>query len=766
MEAREKLWLLGPGRRSERTVFEQQLLLDNTECGAVRAHGQQLLSGLLRQFRVWRANASPLLVDYGWNESDPQQWLFGLYARLAIELQRAAGHRVSELGVLPDLQQQGCWVWFEYEHDSVAAAASNLAWQTLADLLPALQPPEPLDTHVDGMQAGYEGFMALAQPLVLPADTEAFIAAARARDIPCVKLDRAPYEGVKGDFRIRDNSLLKLGHGARHLVLDGSICISRSARLMPLLRDSTTRRRHLAALQLPVAGTGPQAGREWQVLLLGREVLALLCEGRVADSARIHPGTQQMAMRIAASLGSDLLLLRLHAVDLDQDLRESGGVFVDFDIAPRLDELFRDNPELLAAAAGAFMDRLVPDAAEFRIPIVTVTGTNGKTTTCRMIEAIARESGLGTGMACTGANYINGELVPWNERLGSGRQFRLLDKAEVQLAVLEEYLGTIIGTGFAYQHSDVAVCCNVTEDHLGRLNFYNEEHLADAKLLAVKRAQKAAVLNADNHHSLAMMRSCPAQRIGLVSLRGTVGKVRAKLDRPGAVCVLEQQHGENWLVLYEGEKRLPLVPEKDLPASFNGMARHNTDNAMHAALATYLLGIEPTVIAAALRKFHTDFASSPGRLNLLDGLPFRFIMDYAHNIDGFRVLCDFVDQMPVKGRKMLCLAFAGDRLDSDIQRACTYLARHFDYFICRRYRGLRGRGPEEIPRLAGSFLQAAGVPAESVQLEVDPGSAIQSALDAAKPGDLLVVLSGSSEFQHIWNQAVAQRDRLTGEPST
>jgi UDP-N-acetylmuramyl tripeptide synthase len=827
MEVREKLWLLGPGRRSEKPVFEQQLLLEPAELKALQDRGDQLLPRLLQHLQATQALSPQRLWSCCWDASDVQKSLFEIYSRLVIELQQAANHRVSEHGVLLDHAGQGCWVWFEYEHDAVAAAASALAWQTLAELEPALSPVEDPAAESGLTQPGLKGFLALAKPLVLPKDTEAFMAAARARNIPCVNLDRSPYEGVKGAFRVRDNSLLKLGHGAHHLIVDGSICVSRSALLMPLLRDASERRKRMAGLQLPlpkkdlgagncvlskhalrsaerigfpldlmvtnsagqvqqwqqIAGTeelkrtldlarrhgniielqGSVPGEEWQILMVGQQLMALLHAGQQESLSRLHPATSQMAERLAASLGGDLVLLKLRCIDIGQDLRDSGGAWLDFDLAPRLDELLDGDPALLAAAAQAFMGLLVPEPAACRIPIVAVTGTNGKTTTCRMVEAIARQSGLGTGMACTGANYVNGELVPWNERLGPGRQFRLLDKPEVQIAILEEYLGTIIGTGFAYTTSDVAICSNVTEDHLGRLNLYDLDALAAAKALVINRAAEAAVLNADNPYSLAMMTAAPAQRIGLVSLYCTVGQLRVKLDRPGAVCVLEQQQDQSWLVLYDGEDRIALLPEQNIPASFRGMARHNTSNAMHAALACYLLGLDVAAIRAALGGFQSDFASSPGRLNVLQGLPFQFIMDYAHNLDGFRVLCEFVDQLPVTGRKILCLAFAGDRLDSDIQRACSFLANHFDYFVCRRYRGLRGRLPDEIPRLTGSYLQAAGVPEMALQLELDPVTAIQSALESARPGDLLVVLSGSSEVNVIWQQAEAHKARLAAD---
>ncbi|HKX54980.1 MAG TPA: hypothetical protein VJN01_02715, partial [Xanthomonadales bacterium] len=482
MEVREKLWLSGPGRRSEKPVFEQQLLLEPAELKTLQDRGEQLLPRLLHQLQARHALNPQRLLSCCWDAADVQKSLFEIYTRLSIDLQQAAQHRVSEHGVLLDHAGQGCWVWFEYEHDAVAAAASALAWQTLAELEPALNPVEEPAAETGMTQPGLKGFLALAKPLVLPQDTEAFVAAARVRNIPCVNLDRSPYEGVKGAFRVRDNSLLKLGHGAHYLIVDGSICVSRSALLMPLLRDTPARRKRMAELQLPlpkkdleagncalskhalrcaerigfpldlmatnsagqvhqwqqIADTeelkrtldlarrhgsmielqGSVPGEEWQILMVGQQPLALMHAGQHESLLRLHPATQQMAEQLAKNLGSDLLLLKLRCIDIGQDLRESGGAWLDFDLAPRLDELLVDDPALLAAAAQAFMGLLVPDAAACRIPIVAVTGTNGKTTTCRLVEAIARQSGLGTGMACTGANYVNGELVPWNERLG------------------------------------------------------------------------------------------------------------------------------------------------------------------------------------------------------------------------------------------------------------------------------------------------------------------------------------------------------------
>jgi UDP-N-acetylmuramyl tripeptide synthase len=824
MEVREKLWLLGPGRRSDRTVLEQQIIFEPAELQALQDRGQQLLPRLQQKLQSWQAPQLPAMVTCEWNPGNVQQSFCEIFAGLAISLQRAARHRVYDHGVATDPQGQGCWVWFEYEHDAVAAAAEALALNLLAELEPALKVPELPGQAKALDDQSLAAFLAMAEPLVLPADTEAFIRAAEAADIPCVRLDRSPYEGVKGTFRVRANSLLKLGHGVHSLVLDGSLCVSRSAGLMTLLRDRKARRQHLASLQLPLASMDTQAGNcalskhalrsaerigypvvlnatavsgqlfswpdiasaeelkntldvarryashieleasvpgaVWQMLMVGQTPIALLSHGQPQALTSLHADTGKMAVRVAESLQSDVLLLSFKTTDIGQCLRASSGAWLDFDLAPRLDELLPSSPDVLMEVAAAFIQSLFPENAVARIPIVTVTGTNGKTTTCRMIEAIARQSGLGTGMACTGANYVNGQLVPWNERMGTGRQFRLLDKPEVQIAVLEEFLGTILGTGFAYQNSDVAVCTNVTEDHLGRLGISGVDDLVAVKALAMQRAREAIVLNADNEGSLAMMTHSGALNLGLVSMSLCAAELKAMLDRPGVICVLEEQQGQSWLTIYKGDQRTELLPVSDIPASFNGRAAHNTCNAMQSALAGYFLGFELEQIRTALKVFQMDFANSPGRLNMMEGLPFQFIMDYAHNLDGFRVLSAFVDQVPVDGRKILCLAFAGDRRNSEIQRAISYLAGHFDYFICRRYMGLRGREPEEIPRLIAGYLKDAGIPDSAIQLEFDPAEAIDNALNTALAGDLLIVLSGSSELERIWQKADAFKAQL------
>ncbi len=831
MEIREKLWLLGPSRRSEQTVFEQQFIFNSLEQAALQNRSELLFMQLASRLDQAGIAHAAVLQQQLPNQNGAEENFCLAFAQLAIVLQQTGGHRVTENGVLADQQGNGFWVWFEYEHDAVAAAAVLLSLKILTELEPRISMPDMEGEAVEMQEESIAGFLAVANPRVLPLDAEAIIRAADARDIPCVKLERAPYQGVKGGFRIRPNGLLKLGHCAHQLILDGTLCVSRHADLLPLLHNPAARRAVLADLHLPLARTDPQAGNctlskhalrsaerigypigltvtanngqifqwpgignadelrrtldvarrygsqidlqamvqgdDWCLLLLGKQVLALIREGQEQHLHQLAAETRRMAEALAGKLGSGLLELHLCCTDIGRSLNDTAGAWLDFNLAPKLDELLADNPVLLDRVAAAYVDYLFPAGSNSRVPIVAVTGTNGKTTSCRMIETIARQSGLGTGLASTGGIYVNGQMIAKEGKGGSGRQFRLFEKEQVDFVVIEEYFGSILRAGFSYRFCDVAVCTNVTEDHLGRIGVHDLQGIAATKALAIKRARHAAVLNADNNFSLSMMSDAVAENIGLVSLKRGAAELQLQLDRPGMLCILETEQAEPWLVMYQNGHRKPLMAEREIPATFQGSAAHNTCNAMQAALACAFLGFSLEQIRSALAGFTTDYRSAPGRLNRMEGLPFQFIMDYAHNLDGFRAICGYTDQQKIAGRKILCLAFSGDRQNREIEQAISYLHGHFDHFICRRYPGLRGREQEEIPRLLKQYLLETGVPSTAIQLELNHTKAIAAALASARAGDLLLVLAGGSEFGRIWQQAEALKASLaTGLQAT
>jgi len=406
----------------------------------------------------------------------------------------------------------------------------------------------------------------------------------------------------------------------------------------------------------------------------------------------------------------------------------------------------------LAGVAEAFVGHLFPSGSQARVPIVTVTGTNGKTTTCRMTEAILRKSGLGTGMVCTGTNYVNGRLEEVGRSAWHGRQLRMFYKPEVDVVVLDEFLGTILGTGFLYQQSDVAVCTNITNDHLGSVGIHDLDALIAAKAMVIKRASKAAVLNADNGPSINMMAATSAENIGLVSLHQSADTLLGLLDRPGMVCTREIHDGEYWLVFHQDDQHWPVVRENEIAATYEGKAAHNTANAMQAALAAHFLGIERDHIRSGLAGFLPDMTCSEGRLNMMPGLPFQFLLDYAHNLDGFRVLYEFTDQLEIVGERILLPCFYGNRKNIAVQQAIKSIAMHFDIFYCTNSVALRGREFEEMPQLLAKYLVESGMSPDNIKVDPDRLRAMEAAINKAKTGDLLVILSDPEEFSFVWNK--------------
>jgi cyanophycin synthetase len=267
----------------------------------------------------------------------------------------------------------------------------------------------------------------------------------------------------------------------------------------------------------------------------------------------------------------------------------------------------------------------------------------------------------------------------------------------------------------------------------------------------LERASDAAVLFADDAHCMAMLDFIKAGNACLVSLHSGVEKLRGSVGQKTAYfCVLEIIEQEEWIVLYGSQQALPVMRVSSIPATMDGTARFNVSNAMHAIASSYLAGIDIEKIRTAMGSFKAGYDLTPGRLNVFDGLPFRVIMDYAHNADGFRKLSEFVDGQIVTGRKILMLGFSADRMDADIEAAVAPLSGHFDHYVCRNFRRLKHRQAHEIPALLKSGLIYAGVSESDIDIVPEADEAVRHSLAIAAPGDLVVLLVGGSEFRSTW----------------
>jgi len=411
-----------------------------------------------------------------------------------------------------------------------------------------------------------------------------------------------------------------------------------------------------------------------------------------------------------------------------------------------------EDPEEVAEQ---ILERLFPDQVPARMPIVAITGTNGKTTTTRMIHHIMQHAGKKSGMVCTDGIFIDGQQLVDADKSARGGHLRVLTSKQADIAVLETHHAGILSYGFALKQQDclcrwcdIAVCLNVSEDHLGVGNIDTVEQMAELKRALPERARYAAVLNADDEYCLDMIDALNAQKLCLVSMESGVDELQNHVDgHHVCFCVLEPVDKSDWLVIHDDRERLPVMAVEQIPATFGGTARFNTSNAMHAVVASHLAGVGLNVIREAMASFTSDYGNTPGRLNVFDQLPFRIVMDFAHNPDGMHRLCEFTDQQDVTGRKVIAFSGPANRRDDSIRNMGRSIAGHFDFYICKEYVHSTEQNHRKVAHLLKEGLLDAGVDERQIMVTSNGKEVIFEIFDTCKPGDLLIMLMGYVE-QH------------------
>ncbi len=466
----------------------------------------------------------------------------------------------------------------------------------------------------------------------------------------------------------------------------------------------------------------------------------------------VHPDNRDMAVRAAKAIGLDVCGVDFITPDISQSYREAGGGICEVNAAPGFRMHVAPTEGKPRDVAGPVMDMLFPAGTPTRIPIAAVTGTNGKTTTSRMLAHIQKMNGFCVGLATTDGVYIDGERTVAGDMTGPQSAQMVLRDPDVDLAVLETARGGLLRAGMGYRSCNVGAVLNVSADHLGLAGIDTLEQLAEVKRIVVEVARDCAVLNADDMQCLRMADHTKAARIAYVTMNPRHELVRQHLRAGGLAAVLEEGINGHMITLYDKGSHLPLLWTHLIPATLEGKAMHNVQNAMFAAVMAYAMGVRVENIRQGLRTFDTSYFQVPGRTNVFDKLPFKVILDYGHNPAAVQAMADLVTRLECNGRRLCVLSAPGDRRDEDIRAMARIAGKAFDHIILRRDDDLRGRGSDEIPRMMEAELVASGYPKELLEVIPDEVTAIDKALKSGKRGDLFLVFA--DKVSRSWKQVI------------
>jgi cyanophycin synthetase len=472
----------------------------------------------------------------------------------------------------------------------------------------------------------------------------------------------------------------------------------------------------------------------------------------------VHPDNRAMAIRAAKAIGLDVCGVDFLTEDISQSYQTHGGGICEINAAPGFRMHVAPAEGKPRDVGGAVMDMLFPPGVPSRIPIACITGTNGKTTTSRMLAHILKMAGYTVGLTTTDGVYIDGKLTVKGDMTGPVAASMVLRDPTVDAAVLETARGGLLKRGMAVRECNVACVLNVQSDHLGLRGIDTLDELAEVKRTVVEIATDSAVLNADDPRVLRMAAYTRARNVCYVTMNPRHTLVQQHIRAGGRAVVLEQGMNGHMIALYDRGSHLPLLWTHLIPATIEGRALHNVQNAMFAAALAYGLKVSRENIEHGLRTFTTSFFQAPGRLNVFDEHPFKVIMDYAHNAHGVRAMATLTDQLLVAGRRIVVLAAPGDRRDEDIVELAKAAAGHYDHYICKRDDNPRGRRGDEVPALLRRTLIECGVDAAQVEIIEDEQQAITAALKQAKPGDLVVVFADN--VSRSWKQIIYFKPEL------
>ncbi|MBL7701250.1 MAG: cyanophycin synthetase [Ferruginibacter sp.] len=451
----------------------------------------------------------------------------------------------------------------------------------------------------------------------------------------------------------------------------------------------------------------------------------------------VHPANIMMCERIAKIIGLDICGIDIMATDLRTPVKENGGAILEVNAAPGFRMHIDPSEGLPRNVAEPVVDMLFPKGSAGTIPIIAITGTNGKTTTTRLTAHIAKTAGYKVGYTTSDGVYIQNQMMMKGDCTGPVSSTFVLKDPTVDFAVLECARGGILKNGLAFQNCDVAVVTNISADHIGLGGIDSMEQMAKVKQVVPETVfnHGYAILNADDDLVYAMREGLTCN-IAFFSMDENNPRIKKHCKEGGYAAVFEN----GYITIMKGTWKIRVIKVSEVPVTYGGKAVHNIMNCLPAVLSTYFWrNIEIEDIKLALQTFVPSSTQTPGRLNLFQFKNFQFLVDFAHNPAGLELLCDFVSKLDGEP-KIGIISGTGDRRDEDIRELGKISGRYFDEIIIRQDKNLRGRTAEEIVNLLVEGINETKTKDIPIEIIYNEKEAIMHAYNNAKPGSLITIM--------------------------
>ncbi|MFK7746787.1 MAG: cyanophycin synthetase [Kordia sp.] len=450
----------------------------------------------------------------------------------------------------------------------------------------------------------------------------------------------------------------------------------------------------------------------------------------------VHPANVFMAERISKIIDLDICGIDVMTSDISKPLSETGGAVLEVNAGPGFRMHLAPTQGLPRNVAAPVIDKLFPPGSTSRIPIIAVTGTNGKTTTTRLIAHIAKMKGYKVGYTTSDGVYIQNRLLMTGDCTGPASAEFVLKDPTVNFAILECARGGLLRAGLGFKNCDIGIVTNVAADHLGLKGIHTVEQLARVKGVIPETVlpDGTAILNADDDLVYAMRKNVNCN-VALFSLDENNPRIKAMQKRGGISAIYEN----GYITLCRGEWKMRIIKAVNVPLTFGGKATFMIQNVLPAVITAYLKGFTLEDMRAALETFIPSASQTPGRLNLFKFKNFQILVDYAHNPAGMRALKQFVDNLNASV-KVGIIAGIGDRRVEDNNEMGGIAAEMFDEVIIRQDKRLRGKTEEELIKMLDDGIKMKD-PNKKTTIIPSEKEAILHAVKNAKQGALIVLCS-------------------------